>query len=295
MESLQIERSSFLTDNALWSLLKWCGSALHSLTLTCGPEEKDDNLSRLKPRWTMEPIENFASRFGYSGNFSTLDFSGSNLVPLDLIRLSEMDKLTHLTALRLSRCKVNDESVSSFLVRKGGKLEELHLDLTPVSDSIFNFKENRELKLPKLRVLSISGTQNFKNFSFIAELGGLEEFYCSNTSWLTTNMIMKPLEQHETLKPMRKLDLSSNDKVSSRNVDLNLCHIWFIHFSTILSKLTELDLSLWTQFGTDINFKAICNNIPQLRKLRRKFLLTSGPVLTPLTIHGLTLTSSLLM
>jgi len=272
LQTLTIERTSFLTDNALWSILKWCGSALNSLTLSCGHDENDDNLSRLKPRWTLEPVENFANRFGYSGNFKFLDFTGSNLLPVDLVRLAEMEKLTHLLGLRLTRCKINDESLITFLVKKGGKLEELYLDYTPVSDSPFNVKEHKDVKLGRLRILNISGTTHFRNFGFISELVSLEAFYCSDTPWLTTNMITRPLEQHHmnAVRSLKKLDLSSNEKLSNKNVDLNLCHIWFIHFTTVVGKLSELDLSQWTQFGNDTNFKAICNNMPQLRKLRCK-------------------------
>ncbi len=68
MREFSVERSSYLNDNALMSLLKWCGGPLKSISLTYPPEEEDP-LTRLKPRWTIQPLKNYIERFGVSKSY----------------------------------------------------------------------------------------------------------------------------------------------------------------------------------------------------------------------------------
>ncbi|CAG7667287.1 unnamed protein product [Allacma fusca] len=263
LHELTIDKSYFLTDNALWSLLKWCGGSIHKLALTCGPEDHEDTLSRLKPRWSIEPIQNYTSRFGYSGNFKFLDFSGSNLNSEDLKTLARTEKLNSLAGIRLSNCKINDESIGFFIEKKGLNLEELFIDNTVITEKALE----GATKLPKLRNLNISGKKgNFHNLEFLPYLRSLEEFHCSDTTWLTYTTLAKPLEAFGAKSPIRKLDISSSNNIISR-VDQRMNKIWFSHLSTIVPKLVEINLNFCGNFGNDDNFKAICTNIPTMEKL----------------------------
>ena len=263
LHELTIDKSYFLTDNALWSLLKWCGGSIHKLALTCGPEDHEDTLSKLKPRWSIEPIQNYTNRFGYSGNFKFLDFSGSNLNGEDLKTLARTEKLNSLVGIRLSSCKINDEAVAIFIEKKGPNLEEFYLDNTAITEKAFE----GSTKLSRLKSLSISGKKsNFHTLEFLTYLRSLQDFFCSDTNWLTYTTLSRPLESLGPKNNIKKLDISSSNNIISR-VDQRMSKVWFNHLTNILPRLTELNLNYCGSFGNDDNFKAICTNIPTMEKL----------------------------
>lgn len=260
LKDLSIESSSSLTDTALWSILKWCGGSIKSLTLTSPMDE--DVLTRLKPRWSVDSIKNYFDRFGYTGNLQYLDFSWSNLTVDDIKSLCTMDII--LRGITLNYCKLNDDILHRLVLKHGSSLEVFKLEGTPISEHLFTGSH-----LPKVKVLHIGGYQSsVRSLDFLREMPNLEELSCHDAQWLEQSMLLKPFNSKLKRRTLKSLDLSGGVKhAGNKNLDPNLNKTWFSDFTGLISNIRELNLSQWSLFGTNMNFKSICQRLNQLEKL----------------------------
>ncbi|CAL8106850.1 unnamed protein product [Orchesella dallaii] len=289
LQDLTIECSASLTDSALWSILKWCGGSVRytvyiifklciymifliwitfqdifeifrSLTLTSPPDA--DVLTRLKPRWSIDSIKNYFERFGYTGMLQYLDFSWSNLTPDDIRSLSNVEMT--LKGLCLNYCKVDDDSMRKLLLKHGATLEILKIEGTSFTDAIFG----REI-LPKVKVLHIGGMKGtVQSINFLTEMPCLEELSCHKTQWLEQSMILRPFNSKSRHRFMKSIDFGGGIKHSgNKKLDPNLNTNWFSDFTGLVSHVKELNLGQWSLFGTDLNFRNICQTLTLLEKL----------------------------
>jgi len=242
-----------------------------SLTLSYPPEKYQDPLTRLKPRWTLQPLVEYFERFGYTRNLKHLDFSWSNVSPTDLKILGDASHINSVTVINLSHCQLDDASVAHFLERNGRNLHELSVEDVPLTEMAFiSTNSHKPITLTHLQSLNISGPQgDYKNLNFLLACPSLEQFIASQTQWLDYNSFVRSLKAKVNVKSLTKLDLSGKVHVNgSKQVDPSQSVIWFTQLSSMLGTLTHLNLNGWTSFGKNENFKLICQKMHLLRELR---------------------------
>lgn len=170
----------------------------------------------------------------------------------------------HLRGITLNHCKLDDEALRKVLLKHGETLEVFKIEGTPFSDVIFN----KEV-LPKVKVLHIGGVKGtVHSLGFLKDMPRLEELSCHNTQWLEQNMVLRPFNSKTKQFSMKSLDLGGGIKHSgNKNLDPNLNKIWFHDFIGLFNNIRELNLSQWSSFGTNMNFRNICYTLGLLEKL----------------------------
>lgn len=78
------------------------------------------------------------------------DFSWSNISPADMHILADIENLSMLKGIKLNHCKLDDKSMTYFLIKKGARLEKLELECVPLTDAIFGESEIQQGKMHML-------------------------------------------------------------------------------------------------------------------------------------------------